>query len=242
MNNRLPQYGISQNALVLIVEDEPEIGDILEIYLARAGFQTTRAPNGRIALDIHARLKPDLILLDVNIPELDGWQVLSQVRKSADTPVMMLSALDQDIDKLMGLRIGADDYVVKPFNAAEVVARIKAIFRRARKSSETESKIIKLYPFEIDLESHVATVEVDGTRHVLALTLTEFKLLTCLVRMPRRVFNREELSMHCLNDGDQLQRVVDSHSCNLRRKLEEVGVVGMPVSVRGVGYRLWSLK
>ncbi|WP_052224052.1 response regulator [Comamonas testosteroni] len=242
MNRHLSQSDTLTNALVLIAEDEPEICEILEAYFSGAGLRTARAPNGRVALEMHARLKPDLVLLDVQMPEMDGWQVLSQLRLISDTPVLMLTALDQNLDKLMGLRLGADDYVVKPFNAAEVVARVIAILRRTINFSETNTKLIRLHPFEIDLESHLATVDVNGRRHTLALTLTEFKLLARLVRAPNKVFSREELTVHCLNEGDQLLRAVDSHFSNLRKKLEEVGLEGIPIGVRGVGYRLWSLK
>lgn len=118
------------NALILIAEDDPEIADIIRAYLEREGFRTVHAPDGRIALDLHHALKPDLILLDVSMPRMDGWEVLAAVRQSSTTPVIMVTALDQDIDKLQALRIGADDYVVKPFNAVEVVARTKAVLRR----------------------------------------------------------------------------------------------------------------
>lgn len=118
-------------ALVLIAEDEEEIADILRAYLEREGFRTIHAADGRIALDLHRVVKPDLILLDVSMPRADGWEVLAEVRRRDQTPIVMLTALDQDIDKLQALRIGADDYVVKPFNAVEVVARVKAVLRRA---------------------------------------------------------------------------------------------------------------
>ncbi|HGE5060071.1 TPA: response regulator transcription factor, partial [Klebsiella pneumoniae] len=111
-------------SLVLIAEDEAEIADILAAYLQRHGLRTLHAVDGREALAMHQTCKPDLLLLDVQMPQLDGWQVLSEIRARGDTPVIMLTALDQDLDKLMGLRMGADDYVVKPFNPAEVVARV----------------------------------------------------------------------------------------------------------------------
>ncbi|WLI26078.1 response regulator [Pseudomonas simiae] len=119
-------------ALVLIAEDEPEIADILIAYLKRSGFRTAHALDGRRALELHLSLKPDLmLLLDVLMPHVDGWQVLAEVRHRGNTPVIMLTAQDQDMDKLMGLRIGADDYIVKPFNPAEVVARTQAVLRRS---------------------------------------------------------------------------------------------------------------
>ena len=121
-----------QDALILIAEDESEIAEILAAYLQRGGLRSVHARDGQEALAHHLALKPDLVLLDVQMPRLDGWQVLAEIRHRGDTPVIMLTALDQDIDKLMGLRIGADDYVVKPFNPAEVVARVSAVLRRAK--------------------------------------------------------------------------------------------------------------
>jgi two-component system response regulator AdeR len=227
-------------ALVLIAEDEPEIAEILAAYLQRSGLRTVHAPDGHDALARHRALKPDLVLLDVQMPGLDGWQVLSEIRHRGETPVIMLTALDQDIDKLMGLRIGADDYVVKPFNPAEVVARVIAVLRRARAAGASGARLLRAGPFQIDLDNHEASVEVDGTQHPLDLTLTEFRLLTSLMRSPRRVFSRAELLAACLPEGDTLERTVDSHVSKLRKKLEGLGIQGVPGSVRGVGYRLGS--
>ncbi|REG48660.1 winged helix family two component transcriptional regulator [Paraburkholderia sp. BL6669N2] len=229
--------------LVLIAEDEPEIAEILNAYLTRGGFRGVHADNGRKALELHLSLKPDLVLLDVQMPEVDGWKVLAELRHRGNTPVIMLTALDQDIDKLMGLRIGADDYVVKPFNPAEVVARIQAVLRRSMPASrDTDQRVLRAAPFEIDLDQHEATLQVGGHRHLLALTLTEFKLLAQLSRNPKRVFSRAELMATCLPEGDTLERTVDSHISKLRKKLEDLGVKGIPVGVRGVGYKLCNVE
>ncbi|WP_240692486.1 response regulator [Alloalcanivorax gelatiniphagus] len=225
-------------ALVLIAEDEPDIADILQAYLRRAGLRTVHAGDGRRALDMHRSMKPDIVLLDVMMPKLDGWKVLSELRHRGATPVIMLTAMDQDIDKLMGLRCGADDYVVKPFNPAEVVARTQAVLRRTL--ADDEQRVLRVDPFVIDLDQHEAAVRVEGRLHTLALTLTEFKLLTHLARSPRKVCTRAELLVACLPEGDALERTVDSHISKLRKKLEELGVRGVPVSIRGVGYRLWG--
>ncbi|MDD2765841.1 MAG: response regulator [Opitutaceae bacterium] len=230
-------------ALVLIAEDEPEIVDILRAYLAREGFRSAWAADGRAALEMHLSLKPDLLLLDVQMPRVDGWQVLSEVRARGQTPVIMVTAHDQDIDKLMALRIGADDYVVKPFNPAEVAARVRAVLRRTRHVEQDRREVLRVAPLEIDLEAFRATVvSSDAARHILTLTLTEFRLLAHLARAPRRVFSRAELIAACLPEGEVLERTVDSHISKLRRKLEDVGVEGMPASLRGVGYRLEELS
>lgn len=228
-------------ALILIAEDEPEIADIVAAYLSRAGFRTVHAINGRKALEVHQTLKPDLVLLDVQMPLLDGWQVLSEIRHRGSTPVIMLTAMDQDIDKLMGLRIGADDYVVKPFNPAEVVARTQAVLRRSMQHGrQDDQRVLRAAPFEIDLDNHEVTVQQGTISHRLVLTLTEFRLLAQLVRAPRRVFSRAELLAACLPEGDALERTVDSHISKLRKKLEELEITGIPAGVRGVGYRLWN--
>lgn len=225
-------------ALVLIVEDELEIVEILSAYLARSQLRTLHAPDGQRALELYASMKPDLILLDIHMPKKDGWEVLSQLRQQSNTPVIMLTAMDQDLDKLMALRIGADDYVVKPFNPAEVVARVQAVLRRTLETNlPQKNNILRANPFEVDLESHDITVNVSGEQRSLALTLTEFKLLTHFIRSPKRVFTREELLTSCLPEGDTLERTVDSHISKIRKKLEVQGVHGIPAGVRGVGYR-----
>ncbi|OYT92242.1 MAG: DNA-binding response regulator [Burkholderiales bacterium PBB3] len=229
-------------ALVLIAEDEPEIAAILEAYLRRGGLRSVHAADGRRALELHLQLRPDLVLLDVQMPAADGWQVLAEIRHRGDTPVIMLTAMDQDIDKLTGLRIGADDYVVKPFNAAEVVARVQAVLRRSRPSGRSKPRVLHAGPLEVDLDQHEAFATIHGRRHRLVLTLTEFKLLAQLAKSPRRVVSRAELLLNCLPEGDALERTVDSHISKLRRKLEELGVEGMPAGVRGVGYKLGNTQ
>ncbi len=230
----VPDSGV----LILIAEDAPEIAEILAAYLARNGMRSVHASDGARALEMHLALKPDLVLLDIQMPQLNGWQVLSQIRQRGDTPVIMLTALDQDVDKLTGLRIGADDYVVKPFNPAEVVARVEAVLRRSQPREDRDlRRILRVPPFVIDFEQHEAVAEIDGTTHTLVLTLTEFKLLAQLARTPRRVFTRAELITTCLPEGDTLERTVDSHVSKLRKKLEDLGIAGIPVSIRGVGYR-----
>ncbi len=226
-------------ALVLIAEDEYEIAEILAAYLARSGMRSVHAADGQQALQLHKSLKPDLVLLDVQMPRVDGWQVLAEIRHSATTPVIMLTAMDQDIDKLMGLRIGADDYVVKPFNPAEVVARSQAVLRRTQRHSTPQAaRVLRVSALEIDLDQHEVTVQTATGRQSLALTLTEFRLLVMLARAPKKVFSRQELLAGCLPEGDALERTVDSHISKLRKKLEDAGVAGVPAGVRGVGYKL----
>lgn len=226
------------SALILIAEDEPHIAAVLDAYLMREGFRTVTAVDGQIALDLHLALKPDLVLLDVRMPKRTGWEVLSEIRRRGDTPVMMITALDQDVDKLQALRVGADDYVVKPFNAAEVAARAHVILRRRHGAGD--NRVLRVGPLEIDLESHLATVRGADGEQRLSLTLTEFRILAFMARQPMRVFARSELVDACLPGQDVLERTVDSHFSKLRKKLDEAGAAQLLTGIRGVGYRLES--
>jgi two-component system, OmpR family, response regulator AdeR len=226
------------NALILVAEDEPEIARILTSYLERDGFRTVTAGDGETALMHHAVLKPDLVLLDVQMPKRDGFAVLAEIRQRGQTPVIMATARAEDLDKLSALRIGADDYVVKPFNPMEVVARVKAVLRRTLGSDDPS--IIRFGGVEIDTISYVATVIGGSGSTTLDLTLTEYRLLAHMARNPRKVFSRSELVDACLPERDALERTVDSHVSNLRRKLDQAGAPSLCIVVRGVGYRLAS--
>lgn len=222
--------------LVLIIEDDPEIVRILQAYFERDDFRTISATDPTVGLAHHQRLKPDLVVLDVKMPKMDGYEVLAAIRRLGDTPVIMLTALAEDLDKLQALRMGADDYVVKPFNPLEVVARGRAILRRAKGTAR--SNILRIGPVRLDTEAYTVTVETKGTEQVLAVTPTEFRLLATMMRSPNRVHARGELVDACLPEGEALNRTVDSHMSNLRRKLAAAGLPDFVVSVRGVGYRL----
>jgi two-component system response regulator AdeR len=231
-----PLNAAAMSDLVLIAEDDQQISEILDAYFIREGFRTVGASDGKATIDLHLALKPDIILLDVKMPRLDGWEVLAEIRRRGNTPVIMVTALDKDIDRLQGLRIGADDYVVKPFNPIEVVARAKAVLRRSR--TACLSGVLRVGPVAIDLDSYAAGVEGVGERIALQLTLTEFRILAHMARMPSKVFSRGELVDACLPGGDALDRTVDSHVSNLRKKLDSAGAANMLAGVRGVGYRL----
>lgn len=227
-----------RNKQILVVEDEYDIGDIIEQYLKREGMRVIRAMNGKQAIEIHASQPIDLILLDIKLPELNGWEVLSKIRQKAQTPVIMLTALDQDIDKVMALRIGADDFVVKPFNPNEVVARVQAVLRRTHQNQQAAVKNLFYKNIEINTEIHSVYINQVDKKILLNLTLTEYKILLLMINQPHRVFTRGELMNQCLPDSDALERTVDSHVSKLRKKLEEHGLEQMLINVRGVGYRL----
>lgn len=222
--------------LILIVEDEPAIAKILDAYLLRDGFRTVQAADGETALQHHALLKPDLVLLDARIPKLDGFAVLARLRQTGPTPVIMVTALADDIDRLSGLHLGADDYIVKPFNPQEVVARVKAVLRRSQGAGQENMR--RFHSLEVDFGSYVAFVIQGSQRVPLALTLSEFRILAHMIRHPNQAFSRAAILDACMPESDALARTVDTHISNLRRKLEEMGESGFFPAVRGIGYRL----
>ena len=213
--------------LILVVEDEPNLSEVLEAYLRREGFRTVRTGDGETALRLFREARPDLILLDVMLPKLDGSEVLRQVRQSGDTPVIMVTARVEDVDRLVGLRMGADDYVTKPFNPPEVIERVKAVLRRTRPTDADKP----LRVGELTVDPHGMSVTVAG--RPLELTLSEY-----LAHHPGRVFSRAELLAACLPKSDALERTVDAHLNIVRRKLAAAGVKDALGTVRGAGYRL----
>lgn len=224
------------NALILIIEDEPEIAEILESYFAREGFRVICAGDGPLGLAHHQRLRPDLVVLDIKLPGLDGYEVLAALRRRGETPVIMVTALAEDLDKLQALRIGADDYVVKPFNPLEVVARARAVLRRTL--GRAPEAVLRLGPLSVDPQAIRAVIETAAGPVALDLTPTEFRILAHMAAAPGRAFARADLVDACLPEGEALNRTVDSHVSNLRRKLAAAGAGGLLTGVRGVGYRL----
>lgn len=222
---------------VLVVEDDADSASILQAYLHKEGFEVHIAPDGQRGIDVHAQWKPDIVLLDVMLPHVSGTDVLSTIRRTSQTPVIMLTAVGDEPDKIGALRYGADDYIVKPYSPKEVMARVHAVLRRAVYPA-TATAVLTQGPVSVDTESVQATVRhaQQGTR-VLDLTPTEFSILAMLIRTPFKAFTRAELLEACLPDSDALERVVDTHVHNLRRKLEALGVRGVLVTVRSVGYR-----
>lgn len=222
---------------ILIVEDDADSANILEAYLQRDGFEVALAEDGQRGLDLHKSWQPDLILLDVMLPRLSGTEVLSAVRRSSDTPVIMVTAMGDEPEKLGALRYGADDYVVKPYSPREVIARVHAVLRRTMGSQPVE-QLLRHEKLRVDLTAFTAAIEQrDAQPQLLDLTPTEFKLLVTLLKTPSKAFTREELLEICLPESEALARVVDAHVHNLRRKLEAHGIAGVLVTVRSIGYR-----
>ena len=222
---------------VLIIEDDADAAGVLEAYLRRENYDVVVTVDGLAGLDMAQRWKPDLILLDVMLPGLNGTEVLASLRRKSDVPVIMVTAMGDMPDRIGALRYGADDYVVKPYHPGEVVARVQAVLRRSRKA-ETQEDILRWQGLEVDVAAIVAAVSNPGEPvHILDLTPTEFSLLATLMRAPVRPFSRQYLLERCLPESEALERVVDTHIYNLRKKLEGAGVSGVLVNVRGVGYR-----
>ncbi|WP_337868178.1 response regulator transcription factor [Meiothermus sp.] len=216
--------------LVLIVEDEPRIADVLERYLRAEGFRTERAASGKRALELWRAAQPDLILMDLMIPEMDGLEVSKRIRRESEVPILMVTARAEDVDRLLGLELGADDYIVKPFNPREVVARVRAVLRRS-KGQIKPPQHYQVGGLELNLEAFQARCQGE----TLALTATQFRLLAVLAAHPNKVFTRLEL-MDALGDSVADERTINVHIKNLRERLGSCGE--QLETVRGVGYRL----
>ena len=223
---------MNQPATILIVEDEAKIAILLSDYLEKiGGYQTHWVARGDEAMAAFEESSPDLVLLDLMLPGMDGLEVCKAIRAKSQVPVIMVTALVEEIDRLLGLELGADDYICKPFSPREVVARVKAVLRRAGAiEGETQSS-----PLQIDQERHIASVN----NKQLKLSPVEFALLNCLAAQPGRVFSRDQLMSSIYSDYRIVSdRTVDTHVKNLRRKLTESSPgTELIESVYGVGYR-----
>ncbi|EYB67362.1 two component transcriptional regulator [Deinococcus phoenicis] len=222
------------SALILIVEDEPQLAEVLEAYARQEGYRTERAGDGIAALTAYRAAHPDLILLDVMLPGRSGLDVLKTVRADGPTPVILVTARAEESDQIVGLELGADDYVVKPFRPREVMARVKAVLRRVQASQGDPERPLRVGPLEVDRRA--ARARVNG--QPLSLTPAEFRLLAHLAQVPGRACTREELLAAALPESDALERVVDAHLASVRRKLDAARAGELLHTVRGVGYRL----
>ena len=215
---------------VLVVEDEPRIAEVLAKYLEAEGYVVEKAKDGAEALSLLRRFDPDIILLDLMIPEIDGLEVARRIRATSSVPIIMVTAKSAELDRILGLELGADDYVTKPFSPREVVARVKAVLRRAKGAARGE---VRLRSGEIVLDPGAVKVYCRGEE--VPLTPSEFKLLAALMRAEGRALTRREL-ISALGETYVDERTVDAHIKNLRKKL---GPCAAQVeTVRGVGYRV----
>ena len=219
---------------ILVVDDDQNICELLRLYVEKEGFEVVIANDGRVALEVFEAEKPDLILLDIMLPELGGWEVWPEIRKTSQFPIIMLTAKGEVFDKVLGLELGADDYVVKPFEAKEVVARIKAVLRRLGKNNDNAVKEVKYDKLSINLTNY--ELKVNGVQ--VDTPPKEMELIYHLASNPNRVFTRDQLLDEVWGFdyyGDS--RTVDVHVKRLREKLEGVSDKWALKTVWGVGYK-----
>jgi len=221
-------------ATILVVDDEPKITQLVRDYLESAGFGVVTAGDGREALMRAHTERPDLVILDLGLPQLDGLDVTRTLRRDGDLPIIMLTARDDETDKLIGLELGADDYVTKPFSPRELVARVRAVLRRRDRGGLDD--VLRAGALTLDVPR--MRLEVDG--RAVELTATEFNLLAAMARQPGRVFTRSQLldAIHGIA-FDSYERAIDAHVKNIRRKIElDAHDPRHLLTVYGVGYRL----
>ena len=219
---------------VLIVEDEKDLVKLLKYNLEKEGYRVLAAHDGEAGLALFRKEKPELVILDVMLPKLDGFEFCKIVRQESKVPILMLTAKTEEVDRILGLELGADDYVTKPFSVREVAARVKAILRRFS-DADGEKKFIRAGELEIDLERYVT--QVDG--RPVALSSKEFEFLKCLIAAKGRVLTRDQLLERVWGYDEALQidtRTVDQHIARLREKLG--GESRRIVTVKNVGYRI----
>lgn len=221
--------------LVLIVEDDRNTAALIKTYLEKEGFQTAVVHDGEEALNMIKTSNPGFVILDIMLPKIDGWEVCRRLRSFSDVPVLMLTAREEEIDRVLGLSLGADDYVVKPFSPRELLERVKAILRRARPVQSPKVKLLCKGGLVLDPEKLKVTLH----GRTISLTSHEYKLLYALMRSPGRVFSRSELLDHFYQHGEVVvDRVIDVHIGKLRQKIEMDPARPQYIqTVRGFGYR-----
>ena len=220
---------------ILVVDDEPQIVTICRDYLEAAGFAVLSAYTGPDGLAVARRQRPDLIVLDLMLPGMDGLDVCRTLRRESDTPIIMLTARVEESDKLVGLELGADDYITKPFSARELVARVRAVLRRAASGGASSAELIHTTNLILDRSRYKAILP----NSELILTPTEFEILSLLASQPGRIFSRAQLltAAHGITFGGY-ERAIDSHIRNLRRKLKSAEPdIQYIITVHGVGYK-----
>jgi DNA-binding response OmpR family regulator len=218
--------------LILVVDDEPKVARLARDYLEKNGFRVIVASDGQSALAIARREKPDLVVLDLLLPQIDGREVCRILRRESDVPIIMLTALSEEIDQVTGLEIGADDYITKPFSVRTLVARVRSLLRRTRGEVKAPS-VVRVGSLEVDLEKY--SVTFNGIP--IKLTPNEFKLLYLLASRPGQTLTREQLLEDLHGTASSMDRSVDSHIKNLRKKLEAASGEPMVETVYGIGYR-----
>jgi two-component system OmpR family response regulator len=222
-------------ASILVVDDDPHIRDVVRFAFEKTGMTISTAQNGQEALRLFDRNLHQLVVLDIGMPEMDGLEVCRQIRKTSDTPILFLSARDEEIDRILGLEIGGDDYVTKPFSPRELVARVNAILRRARSAPAAPTKTVSQGGLTIDPDAH----SVSFVGQAVSLTALEFAILRTLMARPGSVFTRE-LILDAAYEGNihVADRTIDSHIRNIRAKMSTAGCDTVIETVHGVGFKL----
>lgn len=218
--------------LILVVDDEPKVARLARDYLEKNGFRVLTAGDGQSALTTARRERPDLVILDLMLPQIDGREVCRILRRESDVPIIMLTALSEEIDQVTGLEIGADDYITKPFSTRALIARVRALLRRA-KGGVKPPKIIRAGGLEVDPDRYSVTFNDQPIK----LTPNEFKLLQLLASRPGQTLTREQLLDEMHGIASSFDRSIDSHIKNLRKKLETASGESMIETVYGIGYR-----
>jgi DNA-binding response OmpR family regulator len=221
---------------ILIIEDDKKTASLVALYLEREGFQVRIAYDGQQGLEMARQHPPVLVILDLMLPVIDGWEVCRQLRKSSDVPIIMLTARSEETDLVSGLTLGADDYVAKPFSPQELVARVKAVLRRGRLGPQKENRLLTYQGLVLDADKHKVTL--NGSQ--VFLTSHEYKLLQALMASPGKVFNRDELVaiLYPREEAIVIDRVIDVHIGKLRQKIERDPANPQYIlTVRGAGYR-----
>lgn len=224
---------------ILVVDDEPEIVRLARSYLEQDGYRVVAAYNGEEALYTARHEKPDLVVLDILMPKMDGLEFTRRVRREQDVPIIMLTARAEETDRIVGLEMGADDYVTKPFSPREVVARVRAVLRRAQPADKKEPPpVLRVGPITLDRSTHAVTVDDE----LVDLTPTEFDVLEVFMGQPGRVYSRAEILEAVQGVAfEAYERTVDAHIKNLRQKIEpDASNPNYILTVRGAGYRLNS--
>lgn len=225
---------------ILVVDDDSHIREVIVFTLEKAGMQAIQAANGLEALQSAADHNPDLIVLDISMPEMDGLEVCKSLRKKRETPILFLSSRDEEIDKIVGLEIGGDDYMTKPFSPRELVARINAILKRSTAQITPSAETKASYGLvTIDTASYTATVGA----HQIPLTATEFMLLLALFKHPHKVYTRDELMDQAYGAHITVSdRTIDSHIRRIRSKFAEKNILDVISTNHGIGYKLGSCQ
>ena len=236
INNLQGAMTPTDNKTILIVEDDENTSSLIALYLEREGFSAVTAGDGETALDLAGKHNPDLVILDLMIPKGDGWEVCRRLRRTSEVPVIMLTARGEEIDRVAGLTLGADDYVVKPFSPRELVARVKAVLRRTSPAPGEGKRRLIHGPICLDLEKRRLSVN----KQPVSLTPHEYALMVALMDSPGRIFNRDELldRLYPMGEAVVIDRVVDVHIGKLRQKIEPTPAEPQYIiTVRGIGYR-----